>query len=118
MRRDADVVHTPIARPVAVVFEHVALFGGNVLNERTAQRDVGDLDTTADRERRKSAGERGSCEGKLERIALRVDARDTLMGNRPVVSRVEIFTACSGEKPSSTRSSTWRLAEKPGTTPP
>ncbi len=91
-----DVVHAPIARPIAIMRKRAGMLGGNVLHERSPERHVRDLNTTTNREHGKSTHARGFHQRQFQGVAAVVDVTQRWMRTLAVEPRVYVLP--SGEE--------------------
>jgi hypothetical protein len=92
-RLDADLMYAPVARTAAVVLEGIRPLTRDVLYERAAQGDVGDLDAAADRQGGKAPFARRPHQRQFEGVALGVDFAQCGVGSSIEVPGIDVFTA-------------------------
>ena len=90
---DLDVVHGRSARDAGLAVGEDPVAVGDVLVERAAQRDVQHLVAAADRQRRDTAIDGGTCERELEAVPVRDDAVDLVAPLLAVLLGVEVAAA-------------------------
>lgn len=93
---DFDLVGALVSRRLLIVVEGAFDLIGNVLPERSAERDIQDLHAAADGEERKVAGDGGLGERQLERVALGLRRHFGVKDLLAVVRRIDVFA--TGEK--------------------